>query len=399
MVPITMGRVPITPGRVPITMGRVPITMGGVSITMGEVPITMGGVPKIMGHPVYNKHFITESWHILHFSSRIKDHATNLYCFFGRRVVKVPTLHTGVSRNQNMRRIELYASIDSNAAAICWARERALLASQMACPECQGHMVEVAKECSDGTAWKCSRTIDGIRHYRTRSIRDGSIFSESSLCMKSILFILYEWSIKTSRDNAAFELNLNKKTIGEWYLSFGNIAEFVVDTRLSVKIGDSSSIVEIDECQIGRRKHHRGRVPKECWVIGGLVRGSKPQVCFIEIVKRRNESTLVEVIRRRIHSNARIISDCWSAYRNLNSLGFIHQSVNHSENFISPIDPSVHTQGIENLWRCLRSFLNSKGSYSRRHLTRYLKEFVFRKFYVDAFEAVISGIEARMGQR
>jgi transposase-like protein len=92
---------------------------------------------------------------------------------------------------------------------------------------------------------------------------------------------------------------------------------------------------------------------------------------------------------------SQVISDGWAAYSGLQALGFNHSVVNHSENFVSPNDPMVHTQNIENLWRCLRRFLNSRSSYSRDHLTTYLWEFTFRKCFPNTFETMISAIEAQ----
>ena len=43
----------------------------------------------------------------------------------------------------------------------------------------------------------------------------------------------------------------------------------------SKKIGGLNEIVEIGECQIGRRKYHRGRAPNEIWLFGGINRFKK----------------------------------------------------------------------------------------------------------------------------
>jgi hypothetical protein len=294
-----------------------------------------------------------------------------------------------------MRRIELYNAIPSIECATRWAKERGLLSSQNDCPVCHQAMDEVPNICSDGKIWKCSRMINGLRHYRKLSIRTGSIFANSNMSIRDILFTMYEWSIKTRRDDTAYQMNIERKTVGNWFKICSGIASFMVDKRVPYQIGDEDTIVEIDECQVGRRKSHRGRIPKECWVFGGLVRGSSPQVCFIEIVSKRNERTLTEVIGRRIHARARIISDGWSAYKNLRRLGYNHNVVNHSENFVNPLDSTIHTQGIENLWKCLRNFLNTKGSYSRKHISCYIKEFIFRKYFIDHFECLLSGIEQK----
>jgi hypothetical protein len=291
-----------------------------------------------------------------------------------------------------MRRIELYNSVRTNDQAIDWARSKGLLAREMSCTTCGAIMKGASCGNDVEPIWRCTRTTNGCRHFKKQSIRVGSIFADSHISVKDALFAMYEWAAKTQRDEAAYQIGVDGKTISAWYKKCRSVAEFVIENRLQSRIGDAESTIEIDECQLGRRKHHRGRIPKEVWVFGGLVRGSMPQKCFIEIVAKRNERTLVDVIQRRIHPGARIISDGWKAYQNLGRLGFNHAVINHSENFVSPSDNTIHTQGIENLWRCLRRFMGSKGSYSRKSLRSYIDEFIFRKASIDPFECILSGI-------
>jgi len=304
-------------------------------------------------------------------------------------------LMQGCPSSENMRRLELYNAISCNSSAIRWAHERGLLATEQMCPECGAQMKEVLCESSDGIIYKCARTQSGKRHYKKLSIRTGSIFADSHLTIKSYIFTVYEWAVQTPRDEAAYQVGTNKKTTSQLYKNFRELASWMVECKLAKQIGDEHSIVELDECQIGRRKSHRGRIPSECWVLGGLVRGSNPQRCFLEIVAKRDEQTLTEVIMRRVHPRAFIITDGWKSYTNLSNIGFRHKSVNHSKNFLCPEDPTIHTQGVENMWRCLRRFLNSKGSYSRRHLQSYIDEFIFRKHFTNPFESIVSAIAER----
>lgn len=205
--------------------------------------------------------------------------------------------------------------------------------------------------------------------------------------------MLYEWTASTSVDQAVYELSLSAPTVVTWYEKFREVAASFVRRRLNTAVGGAGSTVEIDECQVGRRKYHRGRRPNEVWVFGGVVRDSAPFQMFLEIVENRRATTLVPIIQQRIDIRSRIISDGWGAYGGLNALGFSHAVINHSERFVSAEDPSVHTQNIENLWHCLRRFLNSRGSYARSHLESYLKEFIFRKAFVNPFETMISAIQ------
>ena len=43
----------------------------------------------------------------------------------------------------------------------------------------------------------------------------------------------------------------------------------------------------------------------------------------------------------------KIITDGWAAYKSLGDLGYEFDFVNHSENFVKPGCPDVHTNTIE----------------------------------------------------
>jgi transposase-like protein len=54
-----------------------------------------------------------------------------------------------------------------------------------------------------------------------------------------------------------------------------------------------------------------------------------------------------------------------------------HRSVNHSAKQF--VDGMAHTNGIESVWAVLkRGFYGIYHAFSRKHLQRYLNEFVFR---------------------
>jgi len=197
---------------------------------------------------------------------------------------------------------------------------------------------------------------------------------------------------KTSVDVACYQLTISKATVVDFYKRCREICSTMSATRLTERIGGFGQTVEVDECQLWRRKHHRGRIPREIWVCGGLVRDSNPLQCFVEIVHQRDQATLNELLTRRIDAQSRVITDGWGGYENLHAIGFNHSIVNHSKNFVNPFDASVHTQNVENLWRCLRRFLNNKGTYTHRNLTGYICEFIFRKSFCNVLEQLLSGI-------
>jgi len=71
------------------------------------------------------------------------------------------------------------------------------------------------------------------------------------------------------------------------------------------------------------------------------------------VIQKRDKVTLHNIIQREVISGSTIHSDGWSGYNGLSDLGYSHNVVNHSENFVDPIS-KAHTQRIESLWRPLR---------------------------------------------
>uniref|UniRef100_A0A0L8GT84 ISXO2-like transposase domain-containing protein n=1 Tax=Octopus bimaculoides TaxID=37653 RepID=A0A0L8GT84_OCTBM len=114
-------------------------------------------------------------------------------------------------------------------------------------------------------------------------------------------------------------------------------------------IGGESIEVEIDEALIVHRKYGRSRILSQVWLFGRIEQTSK--CCFVVplINKKRNKTILVPLIQAYIKPGSVIYSDSWATYKNLNSLGYHHYVINHSENFINEMYTHIRTQNIEHL--------------------------------------------------
>ena len=120
------------------------------------------------------------------------------------------------------------------------------------------------------------------------------------------------------------------------------------------KLGGLGKVVQIDESKIGKRKYHRGHVVEGQWVFGGIEEDSR-KCSFIITVEDRSIQEWIEPG-----------SDCWKAYVNLQKYGYIHKTVNHSVEFVSP--DGFDTNEIEGQLRPLKVNLPTHGRKKERTL-------------------------------
>ncbi|KAM8718703.1 hypothetical protein ACLKA7_001421 [Drosophila subpalustris] len=146
-------------------------------------------------------------------------------------------------------------------------------------------------------------------------------------------------------------------------------------TNSRPKLGGVGKVVEIDEAKVGKRKYNCGRVVEGQWLFGGIERESGD--FFIVPVESRSTETLLSIIKERVADGSTIKSDCWRAYNCLESEGFVHQTVNHSKNFVDP-ETQAHTQNIERLWRDMKEGIKILGM-KKEHYIGYLAKFQFFK--------------------
>jgi transposase-like protein len=151
------------------------------------------------------------------------------------------------------------------------------------------------------------------------------------------------------------------------------------------KLGGEGGPVEVDECFIGPKpqKMHRDKrlalqnginAKAKNPIMGMLDRESrKVRAKVVPDVKR---STLQREILNHIEKGSTVYTDGWPGYDNLAAQEYIHETVNHVEEYVRG---QVHTQGIDNFWSLLRRGLT--GTYvavEPFHLDRYVGEQVFR---------------------
>ena len=171
-------------------------------------------------------------------------------------------------------------------------------------------------------------------------------------------------------------VGVNKNTVVDWFNFCRELCAVYMDDNASEKIGGVGKVVEIDESKFGKRKYNRGRMREGQWVLGGVERGTDK--VFMQIVPSRDAATLLPIITANVEPGTEIHTDEWRSYATLNVQGYVHNSVNHSIQFVNPAN-GAHTQSIECTWA------HAKKKYKRMHGTSkplfatYLIEFIWRR--------------------
>lgn len=150
------------------------------------------------------------------------------------------------------------------------------------------------------------------------------------------------------------------------------------------KMGDSGP-VEVDETHIGPKpqKMHRSRRLKvhgadrreTTAIVMGMLDRDARQV-RAKVIPNIKRETLQNAILDQIQKGSTVYTDGYPAYDRLAAQEFIHETVNHVDEYVRG---QIHTQGIENFWSLLKRGL--RGTYvavEPFHLDRYVTEQVFR---------------------
>ena len=117
----------------------------------------------------------------------------------------------------------------------------------------------------------------------------------------------------------------------------------------NVTLGGRGKTVKIDKSMFGhKRKYNCGWINRGTWVFGMVERGTGQALAFqVPIITR--ETLVAGLVQQFVEPGTTIVSDKFSPHFNLNSLGYIHIMVTHSENFVNPFT-GAHSNTIEGVW-------------------------------------------------
>ena len=241
------------------------------------------------------------------------------------------------------------------------------------CPRCGSKDVLFLEKYN---RWHCRAKHDAPQF----TLKTGTVMEDSAIRLEKWLPAF--WLLANSKNGiSSYELH---RAIGvtqksAWFM-LHRIRVAMVH-GIMTKIGGNGPI-EVDETFIGPnpRKMHadkrnarlkaRPAVP----VMGMLDRESR-QV-RAQVIPNLKRETLQNAILDQIEKRSSVYTDRGVGYDNLSAREYIHETVNHMEEYVRG---EVHTQGIENFWSLLKRSL--RGTYvavEPYHLDAYVTEQVFR---------------------
>lgn len=251
------------------------------------------------------------------------------------------------------------------------------------CPKCGSENVLFMEKYN---RWNCREKHESPQF----TLKTGTVMEDSPIGLDKWLMAM--WMIVNCKNGvSSYEihrsLGVTQKTA--WFLDH-RIRLMLGHAPAEKMGGEGNGPVEVDEAYVGgqpknwhlskRAKRARFTPAGEkledhkAAVVGLLDR--KTRQVRAKVVPNVNREVLQDAILENIEGKSTVYTDGLKAYKMLKALDFVHETVNHVEEYVRG---EVHTNGIENFWALLKRGL--KGTYvavEPFHLDRYVTEQVFR---------------------
>lgn len=244
------------------------------------------------------------------------------------------------------------------------------------CPSCGSERVTYLEKAN---VYKC-KTVHPKQKF---SLKVGTVYEDSPIGLEK--WLPASWMLSNCKNGvSSYELSraLGITQKSAWFMLHRIRTAMQQDAAI---LGESGP-VEVDECYIGGKPKNMHRVKRlamkigengyaeKTTVMGMLDRGTRE--VRTKVIPNAKRETLQKEILDRVGFGSTVYTDGWVGYEGLNRKQFVHETVNHMEEYVRG---NVHTQGIENFWSCLKRTLN--GTYvavEPFHMDSYLCEQAFR---------------------
>jgi hypothetical protein len=236
-------------------------------------------------------------------------------------------------------------------------------------------------------SYRCNSNECGRTRY---SALEGTFFEHTQLTFLALLMIVFFFLHGARASFIVAVTGHAKQTVCDWMRFCRQVIAFDATTDDEGQmIGgvwvDSDGIewpiiVEVDESKFGKVKYGHGHRVEGVWVVGGVARTPGREV-FAVSVTDRSADTLKAVLQMYIRPGTHIMTDLWKGYRDedLKYLGFTHSTVNHSKQYMNPVD-GTHTNTVEGTWNGIKQQIPIRNRTST-FVDDHLLYFIWRRRY------------------
>lgn len=165
-------------------------------------------------------------------------------------------------------------------------------------------------------------------------------FPRSKLSYKKILVLIIAWQKRLSPGAIKHLKDISYTAINRWNSRFRKLLPRYQELL--------SGIVEVDEAFFGRRKYNNQKI-----VIGAIER--KTNKLKLSQIPDREQDSLEYFLYKKVDTESKLHTDCWTGYYDLYWNGYGHEMHNHS------LGHFKDTNHIESVWS------NSKRQIRRTH--------------------------------
>lgn len=245
--------------------------------------------------------------------------------------------------------------------------------------------IEKNSSSSDGVSWRCTHKY--CRKFKT--IKTGSVFENCGYNLKQCFRIYSAWAANFRQMDIAQYIGVkDTHVIGRLCKIFRDkCSEKYIEDLTSNPLGSTGGLIQIDESATGKAKFHRGRALKrECMWVAGAVDNETNRVA-VEQIPNRTQKTLTKFVQDNVQAQSTIHTDNWRSYNNLSSLGYNHDTVNHSVEFVKENDDGTvtHTQKVEGNWTSMKKYIKHHSAHHRAYTNSYVQNWAYRRNVGNSF--------------
>ncbi|CAL6063552.1 Conserved_hypothetical protein [Hexamita inflata] len=169
--------------------------------------------------------------------------------------------------------------------------------------------------------------------------------------------LIVECASNSTAASAAAKYFVNERTVDRVFDQFREYCQKYLE-RIQFYDGEDK---EIDEFVGARVKYHRGEPTKGTTKWFFSIRGRQSRIFRCFYILGRSIEEVQPLINKYCKIGDTVYSDGLATYKHLSST-FVHKSVNHSEHFADPEDPTNNINGLEGSHGALRKKTSVHGS-------------------------------------